>query len=101
MMMDLSDIGLAIRDARKSKRMTQDQLAKAVGLSRYTIIQIETGQVSDIGIRKVLSVLTALALEINIQKMQTRRPTLHEMYEVQEKEEQERADRHRVRRPRV
>lgn len=100
-MMDLEDIGTTIREARKSKNMTQAELAQAVGLSRYTIIQIETGKVSDIGIRKVLFILNTLALEMNIQKMQTQRPTLHEMYAIQEKEEEQRAKQYKNYRSRV
>lgn len=101
MMMSLEEIGAAIREARKSRKMTQTDLAQAVGLSRYTIIQLESGQVSDIGIRKVLSILNTLALEMSIQKMQTKRPTLNEMYALRDKEDEERAQQYRRYRPRV
>ena len=101
MMMDMQEIGAAIKEARNSRKMTQEDLAKAVGLSRYTIIQLESGAISDIGIRKVMSVLCALALELRVQEMQTQSPTLDEMYALRENEEEEMARRHRRYRTKV
>jgi transcriptional regulator with XRE-family HTH domain len=37
-------LGKRIREARKMKKVTQEQLAKAVGLSRTSVTNIETGR---------------------------------------------------------
>ena len=37
-------VGLRVRDARKSKRMSQEALAKALSVSQQTISHIETGR---------------------------------------------------------
>lgn len=62
--MHLHQLTQQIRLARQSKGLTQAALAKASGLSRVTINQIENGVVPDIGIRKFLRVLDALGLEL-------------------------------------
>lgn len=42
-MVDYKDIGMRIREIRKSKRMTQEQLAEAVDVGVTHISHIETG----------------------------------------------------------
>lgn len=44
-------IGQEIREARKSRKLSQDDLAKTLGMSRTTIGQIENGSVWEIGAR--------------------------------------------------
>ncbi|MGE5842238.1 MAG: helix-turn-helix domain-containing protein, partial [Deltaproteobacteria bacterium] len=53
----LFDIGRQIRLARKSRKVTQAELGKALGMSRTTIGQIEKGTVQDIGVRKLIRLL--------------------------------------------
>jgi transcriptional regulator with XRE-family HTH domain len=55
-------LGNAIREVRRQKKLTQAALAKAAGIGRSTLSQIENGSVSDIGIRKVIRVLDYLGL---------------------------------------
>lgn len=96
--MDFFEIGEAVRQARKAKGLTQAELANRVGLSRYTIIRFESGQVSDLGLRKVLSILTHLGLQLSISPWQYNvLPTLEDMYK---ENEQERAQ-HRARQIRI
>lgn len=77
--MDLFEIGDLIRINRKALGLTQEMLAKQVGVSRRTITQLELGQVSDLGIRKVMAILGALGLELQADKIRTQRPTLDEL----------------------
>lgn len=77
--MDLFEIGDLIRINRKALGLTQEMLAKQVGVSRRTITQLELGQVSDLGIRKVMAILGALGLELQAGKIRTQRPTLDEL----------------------
>lgn len=65
--MRLQDLGHEVRKARLGKNLTQAALARATGLSRETLNLLESGLVSDLGIRKVLTVLAYLGLEINLQ----------------------------------
>lgn len=59
-MNDLVAIGEQIRQLRKHKKWSQQQLAEFAGLDRTTIGALERNDYSDIGIRKVQRVLTLL-----------------------------------------
>ena len=76
--MYLDDIGLVIKQARKSRKITQDALATQLRMSRATISGIEKGTLSEIGIRKVLSICDALGLELLVQQ-KSKRPTLQQL----------------------
>jgi len=64
----LFEIGRQIQLARKSRKITQAELAKALGMSRTTIGQIERGTVQDIGVRKLIRLLEYLGLEIRVRR---------------------------------
>ncbi len=85
--MYLDEIGELIGKARKSKKLTQAYLASQLGMSRATISKIENGTIPEIGIRKVLSLCTALGLSLVVQE-KTKRPTLQQL--MQENEERKR-----------
>jgi transcriptional regulator with XRE-family HTH domain len=76
----LFEIGKEARRARKSRRISQKDLAKTLGMSRTTIGQIENGTVQDIGVRKLLRLLEYLGLEMRVRQAD-RRPTLEELRE--------------------
>jgi transcriptional regulator with XRE-family HTH domain len=76
----LFNIGKEIRQARKNRKISQSDLAKALGMSRTTIGQIENGTVGEIGVRKVIRVLEFLGMELRIQP-KGRPPTLEELRE--------------------
>jgi transcriptional regulator with XRE-family HTH domain len=80
--MTLQDIGQTIARTRKRKKITQSSLAAALGMSRATVSGIENGTVPEIGIRKVLSLCTALGIELVAQE-KTRRPTLQQLLQEQ------------------
>jgi transcriptional regulator with XRE-family HTH domain len=78
--MILNEIGSSLRKARKDRRLSQDQLAKSLGMSRATISAIENGTVGEIGVRKLIALATTLGLELSVNTRRSR-PTLHELRE--------------------
>jgi transcriptional regulator with XRE-family HTH domain len=76
----LFDIGNHIRRARKARKITQAELAKALGMSRTTIGQMENGTVPEIGIRKLVRILEYLGLELRVRPA-GKPPTLEELRE--------------------
>lgn len=80
--MNLDDIGQLICKARKSKHLSQVRLGAQLGMSRATISGIENGTISEIGIRKILSLCAALGLELVAQE-KTKRPTLQQLMQEQ------------------
>ncbi|OGR07914.1 MAG: transcriptional regulator [Deltaproteobacteria bacterium RIFOXYD12_FULL_50_9] len=76
------ELGQAIRQARKSKCLTQAQVAAAVGIGRVTISQMENETVQDIGIRKVIRLLEYLGLELAVRPAGAP-PTLEELQKEQ------------------
>ena len=71
-------LGNAIREARRRQKLTQSALAKATGIGRSTLSQIENGAVTDIGIRKIIRVLDYIGLELTT-RSQGAPPTLEEL----------------------
>jgi transcriptional regulator with XRE-family HTH domain len=76
----LIDIGKQIREEREKCKLSQEKLAKALGMSRTTIGQIENGTVQEIGVRKLIRVLEYLGLELRVRPA-GRPPTLEELRE--------------------
>lgn len=76
--MNVQDIGVVLRSARKSAGRTQASLARALGMSRATLSAIENGTVQEIGVRKLMALAAALDLELTIGP-RSRRPTLAEL----------------------
>ena len=73
-------IGRAIREARKRQKITQAEAAKAAGIGRSSLSQIENGAIQEIGIRKVIRVLDFLGLELTT-RPRGAPPTLEELRE--------------------
>ena len=76
----LFKIGEKIKTERKRRKVTQKQIAAALGMSHATISRIEAGIVQDIGIRKLIRILDYLGLEISIRNA-GEPPTLDELRE--------------------
>ena len=79
----LFDIGQHIRKERKKRKLSQERLAKLLGMSRATISQIENGVIQDIGVRKLFRVLDVLDLELKVRSAGSP-PTLEELQDESE-----------------
>lgn len=62
--MQLYEIGQLIAKRRGELDLTQAQLAKLSGLSRFTINQLEAGKVKDLGVSKLITLLSVLGIEL-------------------------------------
>lgn len=76
----LFEIGEHIRTERKLRKLTQEKMARALGMSRATISQIESGTVQEIGVRKLMRMLEYLGLELRVRPSGAP-PTLDELRE--------------------
>ncbi len=83
--MHFDEIGQQICAARKHRKLTQQELGAQLGMSRATISGIENGTIAEIGIRKIMSICTALGLEMKVQE-KSGRPTLAQLIREQEHE---------------
>ena len=60
-----TNIGEAVRDARKAAGLRQDQLAASAGVGLRFVVELERGkQTAQLG--KVLQVLTALGMKLEV-----------------------------------
>ncbi|KVD26938.1 XRE family transcriptional regulator [Burkholderia ubonensis] len=66
--MQLYEIGQAVAKRRAELDLTQAQLAKLAGLSRFTVNQLETGKVKDLGINKLIPLLSVLGIELTTRR---------------------------------
>ena len=78
--MTLHELGQKLREARKSRHLSQEELASSLGMSRATISAIENGTVGEIGVRKLMALATALGLEVLLEARRER-PTLQQLRE--------------------
>jgi len=78
--MNLQQIGVILRETRKASGLSQQEVAKPLGMSRATISGIENGTVSEIGMRKLMALCAALGLSIHV-SVPEKRPTLFELRE--------------------
>lgn len=76
----LFEIGDKIRKERKLRKLSQEKIARALGMSRATISQIESGTVQEIGVRKLMRILDYLDLELRVRPSGAP-PTLDELRE--------------------
>ena len=76
----LFEIGNEIRKERKRRKISQEKMAKYLGMGRATISQIESGIVQEIGVRKLIRILDYLGLELRVRPVGLP-PTLDELRE--------------------
>lgn len=74
--MQLYEIGNEVAKRRIELQLTQAQLAKLAGLSRFTINQLEAGKVKDLGVNKLIPLLSVLGLELAAKP----RPSQHGLF---------------------
>jgi transcriptional regulator with XRE-family HTH domain len=85
--MNFGEIGDLIRSSRRQAKLTQAELAKRLGMSRATISQLETGVITELGVRKLSQICDRLGLEVTIQRRHAPL-TLHEAYAENKQERQ-------------
>ena len=72
--MTLADLGPLLKQARREAKLSQEQLAKPLGMSRATISAIESGRCEEIGFAKLAALLDLVGLEVVVAP-RTGRPT--------------------------
>ena len=76
--MTYQDLGKQLTELRKSRKVSQQSLADAVGVSRATINALEKGRSIDIGIRKVMRIFDFFNQELCL-KQTSHLPTFEEL----------------------
>ena len=64
--MILSDLGKRIKILRKEKSLSQEKLAKEVGISRVTLSKLENGYLANVSIATLDKVLSILGYELEL-----------------------------------
>jgi transcriptional regulator with XRE-family HTH domain len=90
-MLDLISIGSEIAEHRRKLKLSQPALASKAGISRATLDALENGRAGELGFTKLSKLLAALGLELKLQALSTRRPTLDEL--LQEERDDQSLDR--------
>jgi transcriptional regulator with XRE-family HTH domain len=65
--MRTEELGREVRRLRVARGLTQAALARAAGISRTTLNQLENGIIPDLGIRKVQAILEPLGLALAVE----------------------------------
>ena len=76
--MDLKELGTDIKELRKTKRYSQNDLEEYSGITKRTISKIENGFIDEVGIKKVELILDLLGYEFCIRE-KGRPKTLEEL----------------------
>ena len=76
--MQLTDIGPILQQARKKAKLSQEQLAAPLGMSRATVSAIESGRCEEIGFSKLTALLDMVGLELTV-VARAARPTIDEL----------------------
>jgi HTH-type transcriptional regulator/antitoxin HipB len=71
--MDVKQIGTAVRNARRTQGLRQDQLAGAAGVGLRFIVELEAGKPT-IQLGKAIQVLAALGYELSVDGRAVPRP---------------------------
>ncbi len=77
--MSLEEIRRAIIAKRKQAPLTQAALAARAHISLPTLRALEQGRIAEIGFSKILRILTALGLDLEIREANSGRPTLESL----------------------
>ena len=67
--MNLLELGETVKKLLKERNMTQEVLAKKVGISRATLSKLENGQIAQISVVTLNDILNHLGYELDIKAM--------------------------------
>lgn len=76
--MTLAELGPLLKQARHDARLSQEQLAQPLGMSRATISAIESGRCGEIGFSKLVALLELVGLEVVVARRKGR-PTVDDL----------------------
>lgn len=96
---DLTELGLAIKEARRARGLTQAEVAEQIGSSRTRVLAFEGGLNPDMSIATVIRMLNAVGLDLRLTTFNYGMPTLDDLRREQA-EEDERAGPRSAPRPR-
>lgn len=65
-MQTLIELGEAVATQRRARGLKQGAVAKYAGISQETLSRFERGQLAEFGARKLLAVLAAMGLELQV-----------------------------------
>jgi len=77
----LSSIGEQIAARRRTLGLSQAALAKQAKVGHSTLDALENGRIGELGLSKIIRLLSVLGLELKIQEAAGRRPTLDDLME--------------------
>ena len=60
-----TELGVALRDARASQRLSQQEVAKHAGVQRYQVANLELGK-GNPSLKTLLAILSAVGLELHV-----------------------------------
>ena len=78
-MLPIATIAEQIARKRKELGLSQSALAKKAHIGRSTLDALENGRMGELGYTKINNILSALGLELRLQEIASRRPTLEEL----------------------
>ncbi len=81
--MNLEDLSNKIKELRKEKNLTQEQLEEYSNITKKTISKMENGFSDEVGIKKVETILDLLGYEFSI-RLKNRPRTLEELQDEQQ-----------------
>ena len=76
--MHLSELGQEIKNLRKQKKWSQNDLELYSGITKRTISKIENGFIEEVGIKKIDMLLDLLGMEFSL-RLKARPRTLEEI----------------------
>lgn len=65
-MQTLQEIGEAVAERRKELNLRQQSVARQAGITPESLSRFERGRLSELGARKLLSVLAVLGMELDL-----------------------------------
>jgi transcriptional regulator with XRE-family HTH domain len=87
-MLTLSSIGAEIAARRKAQGLSQAALASKAAVGHSTLDALENGRLGELGFSKIIEILSALGMELKLQEASSRRPTLDELMEEENRNDQ-------------
>jgi transcriptional regulator with XRE-family HTH domain len=80
-MLTLRSIGEQIAVRRKTLGLSQAALAKQAKVGHSTLDALENARLGELGLSKIIKLLSVLGMELKIRETSGRRPTLEELME--------------------